>query len=1269
MLNFVSYAQTLVKIESNSNFEVYELRNDSLFSGAPFDITLTIQQQESPYQILEQKFIQRAVYKNYSDSVLRPVIQFIGGGVVKKQQVSRFRIYQSRIVGNTEYITQYLKFKVHKTLQKQTASLEIKDHPLSSGTWLKLELSAQGIYEITPAQLTTAGLSLTGLDPRKIQVWGFDGLMSPERNSESYQTFRQIPIIVSGEDNGVIDDSDRIYLFGNHAYSSNRNRLSNGNYEFSHGMHYYSNSSYLFLTIGNENGTRMSVANSGLTASQTVTEFTDHIFKEEELYKTEQRVRSGRQWLGQVFSSESFASNQTIFTDTISGFKANSDVIVNVRYYAKSTSNSIFTTLVNGSSAGQIQVTRISELNGDTGNSANYRDFKTLISGVSLTNGILKLESQFGNSAQGATGWVDYIDIELQRTLSAERDRLRFFPPSGFNTNQPIKFVLTNFSAKPIAIDATDPYSPKQLSVSEESSNYSLVYYPNPLNRILAQSSYLKPSSIESVQNQNISGTLEHANYLIVTDESFLEEAQRLADYRKDNDGLIPLVVTQTQVFNEFSGGTPDIIAIRKLVLHFYNRANNTEELPRYLLLFGDTSFDYKGIQEGNKIENLVFTFQSMEFVNRTGSFGSDDFFGLLDPNEGAWSSQNELLDIGVGRIPVQTIDEAKTVVDKIISYDTNPDRFGDWKTVFTFAADDDFPDQERNRDLHVLNADSTAAIIDTENSGIHLKKIYLFDYPVENTAAGRRIPLASRDLINTINNGTLVVNYSGHGAENILADERFFTSEMIPDLVNADKLTIFVTATCSFGRFDDNLDQSGAEKLILHDKGGAVAALTTTRVVFTSSSANSYNFGLNRVLTQVMSTREPETNLPRRLGDIYQITKVTGSVGPSDNSRRFILLGDPATRLALPEKQMRVSSINSTPVPSTGVIGINSLEEVRISGEVLDGINTIATNFNGEVFVQVRDARRFVSLPTDRWDCYMPDCGYYLQNDILFNGRATVSNGTFSASFILPKDLGFTGGVGKILLYASEEGMDATGAFSRISVTGINGSFQNDGSGPSIELTINDENFIQGAIVNNTPNLIVKVDDSSGINTAASGIGHELTARLKKVGETEKTFVLNEYFTTDLDNFRKGEARYEFESLDDGDYELSVRAWDIFNNPSEQSVQFTVTNSDELVIRNVYNYPNPMHSKTKFVIEHNQPGIPMSVLIRVYTLSGKPVYHISEPDFVTNSPFITIDWDGKDRDGDKLATGTYLYHVRIKVDTPLGKKTKERIEKIVIIN
>ena len=1270
LLNLVGYAQTLVKIESNSSFEVYELRNDSLFSGAPFEITLTIPQLDSPYQILEQKIVQRTVTKTYSDSELKPVIQFVGGGVVRKQQVSRFKVYQSRVVGNTEYVTQYLKFKVYKTIKKRNARFaEIEDHPLVSGTWLKLELGSQGIYEITPAQLTTAGLAIAGLDPRKIQVWGFDGLMIPEINSESYQSFKQIPIIVTGEDNGVIDDSDRIYLFGNHAYSSNRKSLSNGNYKFSHGMHYYSNSNYLFLTIGNENGKRMSLANSGLTATQTVTEFTDHIFKEEELYKTEQRVRSGRQWLGQVFSSESFASNQTILIDTIPGFKANSNLKVSIRYYAKSTSNSVFTTLLNGGNSGAIQVTRISELNGDTGNSANYRDYDRVLTGISLSNNILKLETQFGNSAQGATGWVDFIDIELQRTLTAERNRLQFFPPTGFNTNQAVKFVLTNFAAKPIAIDATDPYSPKQLSVSEEASNYSLVYFPNPLSRILAQSSFLKPSSIERVENQNISGTVEDINYIIVTDESLLEEAQRLADYRKDNDGLIPLVVTQNQVFNEFSGGTPDIMAIRKLVLHFYNRVSSTELLPKYLLLFGDTTFDYKGIQEGNKIENLVFTYQSMEFVNRTGSFGSDDFFGLLDPNEGAWSSQSELLDIGVGRIPVQSIDEAKTVVDKIISYDSNPDRFGDWKTVFTFAADDDFPDQDRNRDLHVLNADSTAAIIDTENSGIHLKKIYLFDYPVENTAAGRRIPLASRDLINTINNGTLVVNYSGHGAENILADERFFTSEMIPDLVNADKLTIFVTATCSFGRFDDNLDQSGAEKLVLHDKGGAIAALTTTRVVFTSSSANSYNFGLNRVLTQVMSTREPETGLPRRLGDIYQITKITGSVGPSDNSRRFILLGDPATRLALPEKQMIVSSINSNPVPSSGVIGINSLEEVRIGGEVLNGLNTVDANFNGEVFVQVRDARRFVSLPPDRWDCYMPDCGYYLQNDILFNGRATVLNGTFSASFILPKDLGFTGGVGKILLYASEENTDATGAFSRISVTGINGSFQNDGSGPSIELTVNDENFVQGAIVNNTPNLIVKVDDPSGINTAASGIGHELTARLKKVGETEKTFVLNEYFTTDLDNFRKGEARYEFESLDDGDYELSVRAWDIFNNPSEQSVQFTVTNSDDLVIRNVYNYPNPMHSKTKFVIEHNQPGTPMSVLIRVFTLSGKPVYHISEPDYVTNSPFIMIDWDGKDKDGDKLATGTYLYHVRIKVDTPLGKKTKERIEKIVIIN
>jgi hypothetical protein len=298
-----------------------------------------------------------------------------------------------------------------------------------------------------------------------------------------------------------------------------------------------------------------------------------------------------------------------------------------------------------------------------------------------------------------------------------------------------------------------------------------------------------------------------------------------------------------------------------------------------------------------------------------------------------------------------------------------------------------------------------------------------------------------------------------------------------------------------------------------------------------------------------------------------------------------------------------------------------------------------------------------------------MPNCGYFVQNDILFNGRATIQNGQFTATFILPKDLGFSGGVGKILMYAENNQLDATGAFSRISVTGISAGLQNDGVGPEIELSINDDFFLQGAIVNNTPTVIVKLDDPSGINTAASGIGHELTATLRNSQGRESTHVLNEFFTTELDNFKSGEARYTFERLIEDDYELQVRAWDIFNNPSEQIIRFTVTNSDELVIRNVYNYPNPMHTTTSFIIEHNQPAIPMNILVRIFTLSGKPVHVIRENDFITSSPFIRLEWNGRDSDGDRLATGTYLYHVKIQAETPHGQSTKERIEKLVIIN
>ncbi len=1268
------WSQPLVLLSHSETRDVYELRNDSLSSGAPHELTIPKQLQGESFRILEQRIEQRVVQGIQSNTqTLKPIIEIVGEGIVRKKQVLRLKVYQSRVQGTVEYVTAYLRFEVIKTpiqLRKMAYEpLAIQDHPLANGKWVKIEYQTQGIYEITPEQLNAAGFAVNSIDPRNIQIWGTDAELIPELNADAQTRFEELPIIVSGESDGSFDSNDRIYFYGNSAYRSRRGVNSFGDYRFSHTINYYSTSSYVFLTVAETAGKRMSVANAGLTSTTEVTQFRDHLWKEEELYKTEQLVRSGRQWLGQVFSGESFGRNATIFSDTIPGFIQGSTVSISIRYYARASTNSTFSTQIGEQNLGTIQVTRISSLSSNVGSSANFRDF-SVNRALTLSNSILKMDAEFTNTSTGAMGWVDFIDIEVDRELVAERGKLQFYPDQGLNVNQPVTFVLQGFTSQPLVLDVSDTYQPRQLLATYSNEQAQVTYYPNPERQYIAQNQFYRPVSITEIPNQNLTGTSYQPDYLVVTHPDFLEQAQRLAQYREENDNLRTLVATQEQVFNEFSGGNPDIMAIRLFIRHFYDRAVTDEDLPQYVLLFGDTHYDYKNVEQAGSMDNFVFTYESPEFVSRTGSFGSDDFFVLMDANEGRWATTTELIDLGIGRLPVQTAAEASLMVDKIIAYESPEMEFSEWRTLYTFAADDEFPESDLNRDLHVLNADSTAAVIDLNSSGLRLRKIYLFDYPVENTAAGRRVPQATRDLINTINSGTLVINYSGHGAEQVLADERFFVSNMIEELDNKHKPTIFVTATCSFGRFDDRLDQSGAEKLVLHSNGGAIAALTTTRVVFTSSSANAFNFGLNRALTTAMYQREPETGLPRRLGDIYQITKTTGAVGPSDNSRRFILLGDPATRIAMPKRQMRITQVNTQPVDATTPAGINALEEVSVKGVVSQADGSVDVSFNGEVSLQIRDARRFVQLPTERWNggCYTPNCGYFLQNDVLFNGRATVANGQFEVKFMLPRNVGINSGFSQLLLYATDQSVDATGAYSRLQVSGINTSLVNDGAGPEVDVFLNDDSFVRGSIVNQSPVLVVRVSDEVGINTAASGIGQELVATTRNPDGTQSTYVLNEYFETELNDYRSGEARYSLEQLPEGDYSVQVRAWDIFNNPGEQSTDFTVTNSGDLVIRNVYNYPNPMHSKTRFIIEHNQPNTPISFNLRVFTLTGRPVYHVNEPEMISTGSFITYDWDGRDRDGDKLATGTYLYHIRIKADTPEGRKTVERIEKLVII-
>ena len=1281
----ISNAQELREITVTDTYTDYEIINNDLGIYPAFEFMVPVENGIARYSILDQDVISqqsplpesKRIALNISSSD-NPVDEIVNPGFYRGKEVASLRIHLTRYSPDAILHTRNIRFRVYKVQEEVPSSsvnrksLSIVDHPLASGTWYKIPIGKRGIYQLDASYFSELGIDLGGIDPRNIQLWGTDGYELPERNNISRAEFSQIPILVQGESDGNFDTNDRVIFYKNSPHREFRVGSS-----FRHSLHPYSDSTFVFLTIGSSPGERLQADNPGLPASRTITSFDDFIWKEEELTKTETKQKSGRYWLGQTIPASSSNQFINIFRDTLPDIDVTSSVLVSAQIYLRSTTSTSFELNFNDELLRNFSISRIS------GGYTSYEDQSArryLGSNIpaQLTNsdGILEVDLLMKNTDSGANAFVDYLSFVVKRKLTAKNNQLFFFSPSDGSVNEIADYKMTGFSNTPFVMDVTNPVQPKLLTVNASGSEYSLIYNTDPDNQIIVQANPKTPGAGSIIQNQNLYGTSSYPDYIIVTSELFLDYAQELASHRAQS-GLTPLVVTQNQVLNEFSSGVKDPTAIRDFLKHLWDAAiADGETPPKYLLLFGDTTFDTKNVIS-NSFTNHVLTYQTAESIHRTLSYGSDDFFGLMDDSEGLLNSSARV-DLGIGRISAQTRSEAAIAIDKIRRYE-NPVNDGDWQNLFTFAADDDLPtDPEENRDLHVENADGTYRRMNLEDKGGRAKKIYLFDYPEEITGAGRQFPAATADFINTINSGTLVMNYSGHGNAQNLTDEELYSSEYVSQLNNRNRLTLFVTATCQFGRYDDINVQSGAEKLVFADNGGAIASFTTTRVVYTSGSPSSLNYGLNIELSRNMIERN-ENGEPLTLGEIYLRTKNT-SIGSQDNNRKFILLGDPALQFALPNKNAQVETINGLDLTvQDTVLTIKALDQVTINGTIRNSSDQVESNFNGEVTITLFDAPRTISIPTDRvWydepeDCYLNQntsrqCTYEAENDVLFKGKTLAQNGEYSVTFIIPKDISFSEKKGRIVVYAKNGETTAGGAYRDIIFNGINSNAINDGKGPVLDVYLNDETFINGSLANDTPNLIVELSDSSGINTTGTGVGHEIIATIDT--KPQQTFVLNDFYEGTLNDYTSGRIEYPLENIPEGNYALKVRAWDVHNNPSEQEVFFQVADQEDLVVDNIYNYPNPMNNVTSFTFDHNQQGNPLDVDIRIYTLSGKPVHRIEEyiPPSNTLSSYASIPWNGRDRDNDRLGNGTYIYVLRVTTDTPEGRKTAEKIEKLVII-
>ncbi|MEM6328509.1 MAG: type IX secretion system sortase PorU, partial [Bacteroidota bacterium] len=766
------------------------------------------------------------------------------------------------------------------------------------------------------------------------------------------------------------------------------------------------------------------------------------------------------------------------------------------------------------------------------------------------------------------------------------------------------------------------------------------------------------------VANQNLHGITTYPDYVIVIHESLRAAAERLAAHRVA-DGLETLIVPVDQILNEFGGGTMDMRAIRDYMKFLYDRADTEDRLPQHLLLFGDGHYDFRGIRS-TSLPLLVPTYQTDEMLKRDQSFTSDDYFALLDDDEGIWASSNsstsvsfERVDLGVGRLPVQTLTEADVLVDKILRYESS-ESLGDWRTRVTFLADDQYPN-DFDSDLHVQNADAVATRI-PDSTGVVVQKIYMPSYPEVTGATGRRRPGATDASRRAIEEGTLVWNYMGHGGPEGLADEGLFNQAVVDNLRNADRLPIFVTATCSFGKYDMADRKSVAEETLLLDGGGAVALFTTVRVVYTSAGTSGLNLGLNITLTREMLAREA-SGRPRRLGDIFASTKNT-DIGAQFNNRKFNLLGDPAMRIGLPERTVRITHINGVPLPAGSAPQLRAFETARVQGEVLRLDGSPDPGFEGEVTLNVLDAEREVQLPIRR-----NTPGFYVvRTDPIYSGRASVRTGQFDATFLVPQDVSYSGQNARITTYAlGSDATDGIGQSQEAIVAQDAGTRPNDNDGPMIRLFLDDTTFVSGGIARPDPTVIARLRDPSGINTVGAGVGHDLLLTID--GDPNQAVDVGRYYEGDLDTFTSGTVRFPLADLAPGPHTLSLTAWDGANNASTEVLEFVVADGADLLVENAYPYPNPTPGPSTFFFEHNQPpGTLARVQLRIYSLAGRPV-RTMEMDGPLTGGLVRLDWDGFDDDADPLASGIYLYRLRVEIDGEDGaRRVAERRDKLAVI-
>ncbi|TYB79409.1 type IX secretion system sortase PorU [Bizionia myxarmorum] len=1135
----------------------------------------------------------------------------------------------------------------------------ITNSVLSSGSWYRFQVDKSGVFIITRRFLEQLGINIDSVDPRTIKLFGNGGRMIPYANSAPYpMDLQENAVRIIGESDGYFHDGDYMlfYAEGPNGYDVARNTNIN----------IYNTATTYYINISSGNGKRIqSMIQPSGAPDMMINTFQDYQYHEVDEYNL---ASVGRRWFGDRFGIETTKTFDFSFPNLVTSLP------VRLKAYVASTSEITTTMALNVNSAAIANLVIPSVTNSTLASEAIYNN------NISVASPNLAVTLEYNNGGNpSALAYIDYISLEATRELTYAGKPFTFRNRAVAGASGIGQYTMTNAAQVNEIWEITDLYNIKALKNTNANPIISFTSNLGTLRNfaVVASGGYHEPTLISNpyVSNLNLKGSIfnnaqgvfQDVDYIIITPANLYSQAERLAQINRNQYNLNVKVVKLADIYTEFGPGVQDIGAIRNFVKYVYDNASAPEKRLKYLCLFGDGSFDYKDRVSNNT--NIVPLWHAYDSFNLTSSFVSDDFYGMMDANEGNMQTSDKL-DIAVGRVLADSPQRANELVDKVASYYIESS-YGNWRNNVVVISDD--VDEGWEKDIQ-LTTNTIGDNISLAKPFINVTKIHTDAYIQESSAGGDAYPSVTTAITNAIESGVLVVNYFGHGGEDGLAKERIFTKPDAQNLNNVCKLNCFVTVTCEYTRFDNPMRPTAGEYTYWNKTGGAIGLITTTRQIFVSVGI-SFNIILEEYLFSFNANDDYDDDEYPSMAEALRLTKTNPAISGIGQRRLVFFIGDPAMKLAIPKPSIRLTKVNDVPV-NQATPPLKALSRAKLTGEVTDQTGNVITDYNGVLSVNIYDKKvQRTTLANDR----IREAGQLIKMNFetlgatIFRGQASVTNGKFEFEFIVPRDIGIPEGNGRVSFYAKKNNSldDQSGANSTaVIIGGLNQNAPEDAIGPVIKLYMNDENFVSGGITNESPSLLVKLEDENGINTA-SGIGHDIVAILD--GDETNPYILNDYYQTEIDDYQKGTANFPLRNIQPGLHTLSLKAWDVYNNSSISEIQFVVHNENQsLVIENVLNYPNPFVNYTEFWFNHNSSDA-LDVSVQIFTVSGKLVKTLNGQ---TNSSECCgkgtsalsrdIVWDGRDDFGDKIGKGVYIY--KLTVRSPLLNKSVEKIEKLVIL-